>query len=103
MTEAAMSPGNVSRLLRLLMMCYVPFLVILALGMIGVVVGAVILTVWQPSILCAWFIPVLGLLILTLIQLGQAIQVMLSAEEPERDESELRLSRKKLQGLYDLV
>jgi hypothetical protein len=46
-----MSPANVSRLLRLLMMFYVTFLVILALSMIGVVVGAVVLTVWQPSIL----------------------------------------------------
>jgi hypothetical protein len=98
-----MSPANSSRLLRLLMMLYVPFLVLLALGMVGIVVGVIILTVLAPSILCAWLVPLVGLLILTLVQFAQATQVMLHAQEPNRDESELRLSRKKLQGLYDLV
>jgi Zn-dependent protease with chaperone function len=98
-----MSPANLSRLLRLLMMLYVPFLVLLALSMIGIVVGAIILTVMAPSLLCAWLVPLVALLILTLVQFAQATQFMLRAREPDRDESELRLSRKKLQGLYDLV
>jgi Zn-dependent protease with chaperone function len=97
-----MRPTLVSGWLRLLMVLYFPFLGLLALGMIAVVVGLTILVAWVQSLLCIVLLPLAGLLLWTLIQFGMATRALLSRPKVH-DDSELRLPRKKLEGLYDLV
>jgi Zn-dependent protease with chaperone function len=97
-----MNPKIVSGLLRLLMGFYFPFLALLALGIIAGIVGLTILVAWWPSLFCVVLLPLISLLILTLVQFGRATRA-LTGDKPDYAESELRLSRKKVQGLYDLV
>jgi len=96
-----MSPQIISRLMWLLMVFYYPFLGFLVLGMLALAVGLGILVAWAP-LLCMVLLPLVGLLIWTLVQFALASRAWTS-EPPDRDDSELRLSRKKLKGLYELV
>jgi Zn-dependent protease with chaperone function len=89
--------------LRFLMMFYVPFLALLSLTMIGLVTIVTCLVVSAPSLLCIVLFPLVSVSILTLIQFGRAALALFQKNTPGHDESELRFTRKKLQGLYDLV